>query len=261
MVGAGIAGLTPRPSSPRAGTDVAVLEARDRVGGRTWNTEIGGEANELGGQWVAPYQSAMHASARGPGDRAVPELPRGRAHLRRPGPASPIATTGTTRRSARASESAFEDADAKLDSLAKELDPEAPWEHPDAAALDQITFESWLQRGGLRRDGARPDALLAGRRLPGEAGAHLLAAAGPVDDLRRRRHLRAVRARAVPRLPRRRRLAADRPAACRAARRSRRAGGARARGSLVRAGRRGRGRRTSGPGSRPAARSSRSPPT
>jgi len=38
-----------------------VLEARDRVGGRLWNTEIGGEANELGGEWVAPYQSRLHA--------------------------------------------------------------------------------------------------------------------------------------------------------------------------------------------------------
>src|SRR5262249_56536285 len=42
-------------------------------------------------------------------------------------------------------EKAFEAADAKLDSLAKELDPEAPWEHPDAEPLDGITFEAWLR--------------------------------------------------------------------------------------------------------------------
>ncbi len=39
----------------------------------------------------------------------------------------------------------IEAADAKLDSLAKELDPEAPWEHPDAERLDSITFEAWLR--------------------------------------------------------------------------------------------------------------------
>src|SRR5262249_37169988 len=60
VVGGGIAGLTAASELAGAGIDSAVLEARDRVGGRTWNTEIGGEANELGGQWVAPYQSAMH---------------------------------------------------------------------------------------------------------------------------------------------------------------------------------------------------------
>ena len=44
-----------------------------------------------------------------------------------------------------AAESAFERAEAKLDELAKELDPEAPWAHPDAAELDAITFEAWLR--------------------------------------------------------------------------------------------------------------------
>ena len=44
-----------------------------------------------------------------------------------------------------ASERAFEEADAKLDALAGELDPEAPWAHPDARELDSITFEAWLR--------------------------------------------------------------------------------------------------------------------
>src|SRR4029077_3952661 len=44
-----------------------------------------------------------------------------------------------------AEERALEEADAKLDALAKELDPEAPWEHPRARELDTITFDEWLR--------------------------------------------------------------------------------------------------------------------
>jgi putrescine oxidase len=153
VVGAGVAGLAAATRLADEGRRVVVLEARDRVGGRLWNTELGGEANELGGEWVAPYHSRLHAllpelgielfpAHRDGDDVYVDEA--GRAH-RHSGDA-----TGLSSRSERA----LKDADAKLDALAKELDPEAPWAHRNARALDSITFDEWL-RGEVGDETAR----------------------------------------------------------------------------------------------------------
>ncbi|MFT4229681.1 MAG: FAD-dependent oxidoreductase, partial [Microbacterium sp.] len=59
VVGAGVAGLTAANDLKRAGLSVAVLEARDRVGGRLWTDVIDGAMLEIGGQWVSPEQDAL----------------------------------------------------------------------------------------------------------------------------------------------------------------------------------------------------------
>lgn len=61
VVGAGPSGLTAAYRLRQAGLRVAVLEARDRVGGRTWTDTIDGAMLEIGGQWVSPDQTALIA--------------------------------------------------------------------------------------------------------------------------------------------------------------------------------------------------------
>src|SRR3712207_5679967 len=60
VIGAGLAGLAAARELRAAGREVVVLEARDRVGGRTLNADIGeGKVVELGAQWVGPTQDRV----------------------------------------------------------------------------------------------------------------------------------------------------------------------------------------------------------
>lgn len=52
VVGGGFAGVTTARDCERNGHKTLLLEARDRLGGRTWTSEFEGETIELGGTWI-----------------------------------------------------------------------------------------------------------------------------------------------------------------------------------------------------------------
>ncbi|KAB8238977.1 flavin monoamine oxidase family protein [Aspergillus alliaceus] len=52
VVGAGYSGLTASRDACLAGLRVLLIEARDRIGGRSWSSNIGGYPFEMGGTWV-----------------------------------------------------------------------------------------------------------------------------------------------------------------------------------------------------------------
>ena len=52
VVGAGVSGLTAARELVAGGADVTVLEARDRIGGRTWTADVAGARIDLGGSWI-----------------------------------------------------------------------------------------------------------------------------------------------------------------------------------------------------------------
>ncbi len=81
VVGAGLAGLVAARRIAAAGARPLVVEARDRVGGRLLNEEIGdGKVVEVGGQWIGPTQERIAALAAELGVETFPTHDQGR-HL------------------------------------------------------------------------------------------------------------------------------------------------------------------------------------
>ncbi|MBJ2120078.1 FAD-dependent oxidoreductase [Arthrobacter sp. MSA 4-2] len=145
VIGAGPSGLTAARELRRAGHTVAVLEARDRVGGRTHTDVIDGATLEVGGQWVSPDQTALKD--------LLEELGLETYSRYRDGESVYIGADGTARRYTgewfpvgERTRAEMERLTALLDRLVEEAGPEAPWEHPLARELDTESFASWLRR-------------------------------------------------------------------------------------------------------------------
>jgi monoamine oxidase len=65
VIGAGLAGLAAADELARAGAEVVVLEARDRVGGRVWSRELdNGAVVEMGAEFVLPGNTAVRELAK-----------------------------------------------------------------------------------------------------------------------------------------------------------------------------------------------------
>jgi monoamine oxidase len=145
VVGAGFAGLVAAADVRAAGRSVTVLEARDRVGGRTETVRLSGAELDIGGQWTGPGQDQL---ARLASELRVPTYPQPTE-----GDAVVVLPDGTAVRTATGLAEALDgtalgqlaEAMAAMDALAGTVDVDAPWQTPGAEALDGSTLESWMQ--------------------------------------------------------------------------------------------------------------------
>src|SRR6476620_707286 len=144
IVGAGPAGLTAATALRKAGLSVAVLEARDRVGGRTWTDTVDGAVLEIGGQWVSPDQTALLGLLDELGLKTSDRYRAGRSVYIGAGGTRTL-DTGETFPVSDTTAAEMDKLTALLDSLAAEIGATEPWAHPKARELDTISFHHWLR--------------------------------------------------------------------------------------------------------------------
>jgi len=145
VLGAGLAGLSAARDLKRSGADVVVLEARERVGGRVEAVALpDGRTVQAGGEVFGPGHTAYGELVEELGLSVAP------SYVADPGEISWGLVDGVyvgddmpwmseaERRDEERVQKAFVE-------LAATVDPDDPWGHPDAAALDETSVAEWLR--------------------------------------------------------------------------------------------------------------------
>src|ERR1700759_863878 len=145
VLGAGLAGLAAARDLARGGADVLVLEARSRVGGRVEATTLpDGRTVQLGGEGVGHAHIAYLELVEELGLAVEP------SYVADPGEISWGLDDGVFVGNDLPWISYVEGRDEErvgraFAELAATVDPDDPWSHAEAEALDRVSLAEWLR--------------------------------------------------------------------------------------------------------------------
>ncbi|KAH8427438.1 putative flavin-containing amine oxidase [Aspergillus melleus] len=147
IIGAGLAGLSAAQDVLRAGLSCVILEARDRVGGKTWSTPLpdGKGVIDLGAAWINDTnQSKIYALAQRYGVELIEQNTQGNAALEdADGNCSPFAY-GELPNFDKATQAHLAGIRDMCEADCQALDT---W-RPKDTSLDSLTFEAYLRSRG-----------------------------------------------------------------------------------------------------------------
>jgi monoamine oxidase len=145
IIGAGYAGIAAARTLQEKGIDFIVLEARDRIGGRTYSTQLGdGISVDLGAQWVGPTQNNILAWIKETNTQTFNTFDEGYNILHYQNKLSKY--KGTIPKIDPISLLSLGWAINKINKLSASIDLSKPWKHVKAKQYDSMTLQTWMDK-------------------------------------------------------------------------------------------------------------------
>ena len=144
VIGAGFSGLNAARILRGEGKNIVVLEARDRVGGRTKHGQIAGHDIDLGGMWLAPSQVRLAELADRMNVGRYPTYLAGKSVLTMAGKTGLVNGEDFTEFLTIQEKIQAYLLLRKINHLLSALDEVDPWGSPQSKKLDSTSVEIWL---------------------------------------------------------------------------------------------------------------------